>query len=93
MHQIGTMHPWLNQLPKSKQQTDILLSLEFLEEVGTSTTNWIMCYPYGAYNNTTISLLKEFKASLAVTTEVRTAHIGHDHPLKLPRFDTNDFPQ
>jgi len=89
----GAMHPWLNQLPKSKQQTDILLSLEFLEEVGTSTTNWIMCYPYGAYNNTTISLLKEFKASLAVTTEVRTAHIGHDHALKLPRFDTNDFPQ
>ena len=89
----GTMHSWLNKLPKNKQKTDILLSLEFLEEVGTSTKNWVMCYPYGAYDDTTISLLEEFKASLAVTTEVRTAHIGQDHPLKLPRFDTNDFPQ
>jgi hypothetical protein len=50
-----------------------------------------MCYPYGAYNKKTISLLKKLGASVGVTTQVRKAIIGKDNPLTLPRFDTNDF--
>ncbi len=52
-----------------------------------------MCYPYGAYNDTTLSLLKKYDASLGLTTEVRVANLKADNPFELPRLDTNDFPQ
>ena len=89
----GSMHYRLNSIDYQKQKTDILSSLEFLEEVGAPTSNWIMCYPYGEYNDSTISLLKEQGAAIGVTVEVGRANLGIDHPFKLPRFDTNDFPQ
>ena len=89
----GSMHYWLNQTNYQKQKEDILTSLEFLEEIGAQTKNWIMCYPYGAYNDNTISILKELGASIGITVEPRKAILGIDHSLKLPRLDTNDFPQ
>ena len=89
----GSMHYWLDRISSRKQKVDISSSVEFLEEVGAPTSNWIMCYPYGAYNNTTLSLLKELGASIGITTEVRKANLGIDNPLTLPRLDTNDFPQ
>jgi len=89
----GSMHYRLDSIDFQKQKDDILSSLEFLEEVGAPTSNWIMCYPYGAYNYATLSLLREQGASIGVTIEVRKANLGIDHPFKLPRLDTNDFPQ
>tara|TARA_Y100000389_G_scaffold178739_1_gene192167 strand:- start:12 stop:938 length:927 start_codon:yes stop_codon:yes gene_type:complete len=89
----GSMHYWLDRISSQKQKVDILSSVEFLEEVGAPTSNWIMCYPYGAYNNTTLLLLKELGASIGITTEMRKANLGIDNPLILPRLDTNDFPQ
>ena len=89
----GSMHYWLSRISSQKQKVDILSSMEFLEEVGVPTSNWIMCYPYGAYNNTTLSLLKELGALIGITAEVRKANLGIDNPLTLPRLDTNDFPQ
>ena len=52
-----------------------------------------MRYPYGAYNDQTINILTKKKCALAVTTEVGAADLSSHHPLKLPRFDINDFPQ
>ena len=89
----GSMHYWLDRISSQKQKVDISSSLEFLEEVGAPTSNWIMSYPYGAYNNTTLSLLKEMGASIGITTDFRKANLEIDHPLILPRLDTNDFPQ
>ena len=88
----GSMHYWLDRISSQKQKVDISSSVEFLEEVGAPTSNWIMCYPYGAYNNTTLSLLKDLGASIGITTEARKANLGIDNPLTLPRLDTNDFP-
>ena len=89
----GSMHYWLDRISFQKQKDDIRTSLEFLEEVGMSRTNWIMCYPHGAYNNETLSLVKKLGASIGVTTEVREADLSVDSPFTLPRFDTNDFPK
>ena len=89
----GSMHYWLDRISSQKQKVDISSSLEFLEEVGAPTSNWIMCYPYGAYNDTTLSLLKKMGASIGITTDFRKANLEIDDPLTLPRFDTNDFPQ
>lgn len=89
----GANHYHYDQINFKKQKGDILSSLEFLEEVGAPTSNWIMCYPHGNYNDSTLSLLKDLGAAIGVTTEPRKANLGIDHPFKLPRFDTNDFNQ
>ena len=89
----GSKHYWLDRISKEAQEKDIVSSLEFLEEVGANVNDWIMCYPYGAYNENTLSLLKKYNAIAGVTTEVRSANIGVDDLLTLPRWDTNDFPQ
>ena len=89
----GSMHYWLERISYENQKKDISASLEFLEDIGASTKNWIMCYPNGSYNNDTISLLKELNASIGLTTKVHTANLLSDNPLTLPRLDTNDFPQ
>ena len=89
----GSMHYWLDKIPPEDQEADIKQSLTFLDSVGVSTTDWVMCYPYGAYNTATLSLLKKFNATLGVTTEPRVAELSSDNPLILPRLDTNDFPQ
>ena len=88
----GSMHYWLNKISPEEQEKDIKQSLKFLESVGAPTKDWVMCYPYGAYNNSTLSLLKKFDAAIGITTEVRVANLEADNPFTLPRLDTNDFP-
>jgi len=88
----GNLHYWLNQLDYNDQKKDISDSLEFLEEVGGKTHNWIMCYPYGAYNKNTISILKELGAIIGLTTNVGVADLQRNDPMTLPRMDTKDFP-
>jgi peptidoglycan/xylan/chitin deacetylase (PgdA/CDA1 family) len=89
----GSMHCWLNKISPEEQEKDIKKSLNFLENVGAPTKDWVMCYPYGAYNDATLSLLEKYDASLGITTEVRVAKLKADNPFELPRLDTNDFPQ
>ena len=89
----GSMHYWLDKISLEEQEKDIKQSLKFLDSVGAPTKDWIMCYPYGAYNDSTISLLESFDAVLGLTTEVRVANLTSDNLFKLPRLDTNDFPQ
>ena len=89
----GSMHYWLDSLTPKMQMYEIVSSLEFLEEMGAPTSDWIMCYPYGAYNDETLAVIKKYGAAIGVTTEARKAEIPRDNPLTLPRLDTNDFPQ
>jgi peptidoglycan/xylan/chitin deacetylase (PgdA/CDA1 family) len=89
----GSMHYWLDKITPKEQEEDIKQSLEFLDSVGASTKDWVMCYPFGAHNDDTIDLVKSFDAALGITTEVRVANLISDNYFKLPRFDTNDFPQ
>ena len=89
----GSMHYWLDRISSEEQEKDIQSSLGFLENVGAATNNWVMCYPYGAYNDTTLSLLRRHNASVGITTEARVANISNDNQFTLPRLDTNDFPQ
>jgi|TARA_B100001964_G_scaffold201467_1_gene229189 peptidoglycan/xylan/chitin deacetylase (PgdA/CDA1 family) len=85
-------HYWLNTLTLEEQRKELDISLEFLKNIGVETDKWIMCYPYGAYNSDTISLLKEKNCSFALTIKPGIANLKGDH-FELPRKDTNDFPQ
>ncbi len=51
-----------------------------------------MCYPYGAYNDGLLDILKDRGCIIALTTEVGVATLGENDALALPRLDTNDLP-
>lgn len=92
----GYDHYWLNSLSKDKQKFEIQKSLEFIKEIGGDTNNWTICYPYGAYDEDTISILKENRCKLGMTTRVGVADLEDkqgDVIFKLPRLDTNDLPK
>lgn len=89
----GSRHYWLDKISPNEQEKDIKESLTFIEKIGAATKDWVMCYPYGAYNNATLTLLQKYQASAAITTEVRVANLSDDNPFELPRLDTNDLPQ
>ena len=89
----GSNHYWLERIDADSQRKDIADSLNFLENVGANTKDWIMCYPYGSFNEITVDLIKSFGAIAGITTEVRKANLSKDNCLTLPRYDTNDFPQ
>jgi peptidoglycan/xylan/chitin deacetylase (PgdA/CDA1 family) len=87
----GAKHYWLDRLSPAQQAAEIDASLDFLKGLGAPTEDWVMCYPYGAYNSHTLELLKEKSCAVGVTTKVAVAQIGADRPLELPRLDTNDL--
>lgn len=89
----GYNHYWLNTLSKKQQQKDVKLSLKFLKEIGCNTENFVFCYPYGAYNGSLLSVLKENGCSLALSTRPGIADLNKEDPFILPRLDANDMPK
>jgi len=89
----GFDHYWLDSIPEDAQREEIDLSLKFLRNVGSDTERWIMCYPYGAYNESLLSLLQERKCFVGLATNVGITDLKQDNPLTLPRLDTNDLPK
>ena len=88
----GYEHFWMNTLSRGEQEREIDQSLDLLHDIGAPTEDWIMCYPYGGYNESLLEVVAERKGAVGLTTRVDLAHIGRDHPLELPRLDTNDLP-
>ena len=89
----GSRHIWLSKEKKVEQAKDIKLSLDFLKKVGARTKNWIMCYPYGSYNNDTLKILRKNKCSIGLTSKAGMANLSESKILELNRYDTNQFPQ
>lgn len=89
----GYDHNWLNTLSSQQQANDINRSLGFLDDLGVALDSWIMCYPYGAYNDDTLDVLRQHHCAAGLTTQVAVADLAEHSPLELPRLNTNDFPQ
>lgn len=89
----GHNHLWLGTLTRPQQEEEIDRSLDFLKSVGVDTRRWIMCYPYGSWNDSLLSVLKSRNCVAGLTTEVGLARPGEHNPLVLPRLDTNDLPK
>ncbi len=92
----GYAHYWLNSLSKERQEFEIQKSIEFIKAVGGDADNWTICYPYGAYDDATIEVLKQNGCKLGMTTDVALADLSDkqgDAIFKLPRLDTNDLPK
>ena len=89
----GYDHFWLNTLSTQEQEREIDKSLAFLKTVDSDIRRWIMCYPYGAYDESLLSVLKSRNCIIGLTTEVGLARLGEHNLLALPRLDTNDLPK
>ena len=92
----GYSHYWMNKIPPSVQEQEIDLSLNLLEEIGSSINNWVMCYPYGAYDSSLIEILKQKNCKLALTdisVNQGIAVLDKGGRFSLGRLDTNDLPK
>lgn len=89
----GYHHYWLNSIDAPAQEREIDLSMAFLEQIGTPLDQWIMCYPYGAYDASLLTLLKSRGCTVGLSTDPGIADIAKDNVLTLPRLDTNDLPK
>ena len=85
-------HPWLNTLSKNFQLKEIEKGLNFLNKIGAPTIDWVMNYPYGAYNSDTLDILKAKDCCIGLTMNRAVAELRKEKFLELPRFRTNDFP-
>jgi peptidoglycan/xylan/chitin deacetylase (PgdA/CDA1 family) len=86
-------HMWLNNLTTIEQEKEIAKSLDALRSIRNKVSNWIMCYPYGGYNDSTLSILEKMGCALALTTIVGAADLSCQNKFELKRWDTNDFPK
>jgi peptidoglycan/xylan/chitin deacetylase (PgdA/CDA1 family) len=88
----GAAHVWLDSLTRAAQEAEIAATVDFLGRVyGRPPADWVMCYPFGGYDATTLELLRARGCALGLTTRVGVADdLGR--PLELPRLDTNDLP-
>lgn len=89
----GYDHYWLNTLDRDAQEREIDLSLKFLQKIGGDLNDWVICYPYGAWNNTLLSIIKRRGCKVGLSTNVGIADMNTDNPFILPRLDTNDLPK
>lgn len=89
----GYDHFWLNTLPIQEQEQEIDQSLAFLKSLGVDIQRWIMSYPYGAYNDSLLSVLTSRNCIVGLTTDVGLVRLDEHNPLILPRLDTNDLPK
>jgi peptidoglycan/xylan/chitin deacetylase (PgdA/CDA1 family) len=88
----GYEHLWLDSLAESQQVDEIERSLEFMNTLGVPTQDWVMCYPYGGYNDSLLSVLERLDCAIGLTVESKVADMAQDHRFLLPRLDTNDIP-
>lgn len=88
----GDQHLWLNTLSVEQQRREIDASLNFLTELGVPTHDWVVCYPYGGYDNSLLEILRDRQCALGLTVEMGMADLTRHDPLLLPRLDTNDLP-
>jgi peptidoglycan/xylan/chitin deacetylase (PgdA/CDA1 family) len=89
----GHGHYWMNTLPPPEQAREIDASLAFLASLGVPARDWVMCYPYGGYNDSLIDLVRQRGCAVGLAVTVGIADLATDNPLTLPRLDTNDLPK
>jgi len=89
----GYNHENFNTLSKKEQEQDINSSLEMMKSIGSPVENWTMAYPYGAYNNSLIEIIKRKKCKVGLTTIPALASSEIENAYTMGRLDTNDFPK
>tara|TARA_S200000501_G_scaffold363813_1_gene395174 strand:- start:1253 stop:2212 length:960 start_codon:yes stop_codon:yes gene_type:complete len=90
----GLNHLWLEKLEINEQYKEIKESFEYLKKISLISCNdpLIMCFPFGSYNQETISILKKLNVNYSLTTKNGSASINSKNSIyELKRWDTNHF--
>ena len=90
----GLNHLWLGYLNKKSQFQEIKNSFDFLIENSLIKNRdpLIMCYPFGSYNEETISIMNSLKVDYSLTTDPGSAVFDKsDNRYQIKRWDTNHF--
>lgn len=89
----GFKHYWWNQCNEKQLEDEILISKQFLIELGVNKNQLTCCYPYGGISDKVINRVSNAGFSLGFTTEVNVATPSKSNALFIPRLDTNDLPK
>ena len=89
----GHEHVHLERTAVAEQEADIGRSLQMIEGIDDGNDWFSFCYPYGSYNEDTLTLLRERGCAFALTTRVGLAEVGSTDTLQIFRIDTNDLPR
>ena len=89
----GASHEWLDQMDPVAQRKEIRQTKSFLSELGVPVHNWLMCYPYGGYNQSLLEILDEEGCGLGFSVDVGINDLDEQDLYTLKRLDTNDFPR
>ena len=87
----GKSHFWFNSLDYKTQEYEIKESIKFLNSLYNEDYLLTMCYPYGSYNDDTLSLMKKYNFKLALTTMPKVYDRNEHNIFEIPRLDTNDY--
>ena len=88
----GSNHLWMDRCDVATQRMEVDRSAAMLTRLGVPHALWTFCYPYGAYNQETLALLRQRGFRAGVTTAVDLVPLPGCDPLLMPRLDTNDLP-
>lgn len=90
----GYEHVWLGDSTISEQRGEIRKTTNFLNSLYQGEPPILtFSYPYGSYNQYTISLLKEHGYMTAFTVDAKVSDLKKSNIFALERLDTNDLPQ
>jgi len=89
----GSNHLWLNSLSYAQQLIEIQNSMLLLKDICSDPNYYSICYPYGAFNDDTVSLAREMNFKIGLTTKAEIALATEHEALKMSRLDTNDLPK
>lgn len=84
----GWSHCRLSQQPVRAVDDEIERSLALMDRLDPERGRLAFCYPYGDLSESAVDALSRQRVSTAFTVESRLARTD-DHPLRLPRIDTN----
>lgn len=89
----GYEHKWLGKLSENEQLEEIKQTYNFLQTImEEKPKEWAFSYPRNSYNDVTISILKKFNCSLALTANPGLSIIDQSKSYIISRLDTNFFP-
>jgi len=89
----GYEHSWINSISYKDKELEISKSTLFLNNINIPKNTWTLSYPYGAYDQEAIEIIKMHGFKLGFTTEPRVCKTEKDSPFALSRIDTKDFPK
>ncbi len=90
----GNTHRWLSNLNYFEQKNEIKKSFHTLKNIKLIEDKdpKVMCYPFGGFNDETISIMKDLNFDFGFTTKEAGSYLNKDELsiFKLPRWDTNN---